>query len=120
MLGRLEDVVEHVDDVFALVALLVVRAGAVGHLVDGHAVDVPRRAGHLDGFLGAVIGAGGDAIDDEHALRLGTIEAVTVSLGRVGAEASASLFFFLALLGRVCLLLLLLASRGRLVRRLVI
>ena len=119
MAGRLEHVVEHVHDVFALVALGIVRAGAAGHLVDGHAVDVPRCARHFDGFLRRVIGACGDPVDDEHALRLGTMKALVVGLGRVGAEASESLFFLLDFLGGVGRLLLF-APRGSLVRRRVV
>ena len=121
VLGRLEHVVEDIHDVFALVALVaVVRAGAVGDLVDGHAVDVPRRARHLDGFLGGVVRACGDPVDDEHALRLGAVEALVVGLRGVGAEAAESLFLLLVFLGGVCRLLLLDASRARLVRRFVV
>lgn len=39
MLGGFEDVVQDIDDVFALIALAVVRAGAVGDVGDGDVVD---------------------------------------------------------------------------------
>lgn len=39
MLGGFEDVVQDIDDVFALIALAVVGAGAVGDVGNGDVVD---------------------------------------------------------------------------------
>lgn len=50
--GGFEDVVEDVDDVFALVAFAVVGAGAGGEVGNGDVVDVAGCAGHGDGFGG--------------------------------------------------------------------
>lgn len=68
VLGGFEDVVEDVDNVFALVSLFVVRAGAAGFEGDCYVVDVPRCAGHFDGFGGDGGGAGAGAGEDEHSV----------------------------------------------------
>ena len=47
----------HVDDVFALVPLLVVGAGAAGQMINVHVVDVACAAGHFDDFVGRIVGA---------------------------------------------------------------
>lgn len=67
MLGGFEDVVQDVDNVFALVAFAVVRAGAVGNVGDCDVVDISSCASHGDGFGGGqgVVGVTG-AVDDEH------------------------------------------------------
>ncbi len=59
----------YVDDVLALVSLLVVWAGAAGQMTDVHVVDVACGAGHFDGFLGHFVGAAAGAVDHEHAVQ---------------------------------------------------
>ena len=67
MFGGFEDVVQDVDDVFALVAFAVVEAGAGGKVGDCDGVDVAGCAGHGDCFrgVGEVVDVAG-AVDDEH------------------------------------------------------
>lgn len=67
MFGGFEDVVEDVDDVFALVAFAVIGAGAGGDVGNCDGVDVAGCAGHGDCFRGVcrVVDIT-SAIDDEH------------------------------------------------------
>lgn len=62
----------YIDDVLALVPLPVVWAGAAGQMTDVHMVDVACGAGHLDGFLGHIIGATVGAVDYEHPTKGGS------------------------------------------------
>ena len=82
MLGGFEDVVEDVDDVFALVALEVVGAGAAREVADGDVVDVARCAGHGDGFgRGFVGGARTGAVDDKHSVGKGVRRRLLSTMG---------------------------------------
>ncbi len=56
----------YINDVLALVPLLVVWAGAAGQMTDVHVVDVACGTGHFDGFLRHIVGATMDAVDHEH------------------------------------------------------
>ena len=59
----------YIDDVFALVSLLVVWAGAAWQMIDVHVIDVAGTTSHFDGFLRRIVRVGSGAVDHEHAAR---------------------------------------------------
>lgn len=55
-----------VDNVLALVALAVIRAGAFRQEADGHCVHVPGGARHLEGLLRRAVDLVSHPVDDAH------------------------------------------------------
>ena len=68
--GGFENIVKHINDVLALVALQVVWAGAAGNLCNPNVVNVACGAGHSDCFFGTFGASSWCAINDEHTLCL--------------------------------------------------
>ena len=58
--------VAYIDDMFALVPLLVVWAGAARQMTDVHVVNVACGTGHFDCLFRHVVGAAGFTVHHEH------------------------------------------------------
>ena len=56
----------YINDMLALIPLLVIGTGTVRELAYVYVVDIPRRTSHVDRFFRTFLCARAGAVDDEH------------------------------------------------------